>query len=601
MKDKFITNEGIEIPLHESAFTYVEENPRFKDSFWTNYTLPIDYHYTHDFLSKFGQYSSLNNKNLKRYHEGIHIFEGSPRKAKLEIMEFNKNSIKIQIDSGFETLPNFETKLEDLPLLDLKVNDIYDHANEIVSKKYPETNYNFPKLYTDKYNLEDEAYQYFDSMINNRTDLENTTGKAFPRNRIENDLDVYNKNIIHPLPYLLYVLKVGFKDAGFILDGEILEDKHLKQRLIWSSKEYHNTGEQKEHKLIVYHQEYTDMDGNTGRWEKFIKITAPGKYRLLVNGIDNSAQLLVKAKNITDIPIEQSHKAISTFSISENEAERGAVLTFNYSGIFKRNQNDSQGKSIGVAQIYITPIRQHTKAGTPIPYIFNENRVNLKKAVPKMTFGELVTTIKNLRNYDLEFKGNRAIMNTIKVIQNDGTQLEDFRQFEVENPTRLFNDKVNFNITFPENDAVEIKNIFFDENGYHINEKNTPKKTTEISINIFTLPMVLFRGAWTAKACDDTALMLVHYDGLNDYGDNHASNPPGLIDENLAKHLNPWFQNRLTNYVYKWTFITEKNKIRKYNIRSEIFCYGKRHQIKSWTKKSLSESLYSIEIETETY
>lgn len=113
--------------------------------------------------------------------------------------------------------------------------------------------------------------------------------------------------------------------------------------------------------------------------------------------------------------------------------------------------------------------------------------------------------------------------------------------------------------------------------------------------------MVLFRGAWTAKACDDTALMLVHYDGLNDYGDNHASNPPGLIDENLAKHLNPWFQNRLTNYVYKWTFITEKNKIRKYNIRSEIFCYGKRHQIKSWTKKSLSESLYSIEIETETY
>ena len=238
MKDKFITNEGIEIPLHESAFTYVEENPRFKDSFWTNYTLPIDYHYTRDFLSKFGQYSSLNNKNLKRYHEGIHIFEGSPRKAKLEIMEFNKNSIKIQIDSGFETLPNFETKLEDLPLLDLKVNDIYDHANEIVSKKYPETNYNFPKLYTDKYNLEDEAYQYFDSMINNRTDLENTTGKAFPRNRIENDLDVYNKNIIHPLPYLLYVLKVGFKDAGFILDGEILEDKHLKQRLIWSSKEY---------------------------------------------------------------------------------------------------------------------------------------------------------------------------------------------------------------------------------------------------------------------------------------------------------------------------------------------------------------------------
>lgn len=621
MKDKFITNEGVEIPLHQSAFTFVEENPRFKDTFWTNYTLPIDYYYTRDFLSKFGQYSSLSNTGLKRSHQGIHIFEGKPRKAKLEIMEFKKDSIKFQIDSGFENLPNFDTQLKDLPLLEKNVEDIYHHANEIVHLKYPQTDYNFPKLYTDEYNLEEEAYKYFDSMINNRIDLESSTGKVFPRNRLENDeMDVYNKNIIHPLPYLLYVLKVGFKDAGFRLEGDILEDPHLKQRLIWSGKNYYDTGDQKEHKINIFQQEFKNMNGYNGVWEKKITIAAPGKYHLIMTSIPRNSNnawgsgvLIIRSKNIGDFQSEKrftftqnSTRKDFNFYISPEEAEAGAEIILSYDGVVAKNLYDTEGKNHGVMQIAITPRRQHTLAGTPIPYIFNENKVNLKKSVPDMTFGELVTIIKNLRNYDLIFEGNKAIMNTIKLSNQSPTansEIIDFRMFEVENPLRMFNEKVSFNITFPDDESSEMKNIYFDEKGYQINYKNVPTTATEISINAMCLPMTMFRGTWTAKASKSnaSALMLVYYDGLNEYGDNHAKNPEGLIDENLAKYLAPWFKNRLTNFVYKWTFITEKNKIRKFSIRSEIFCYGKRHLIKSWTKKSLSETLYAVEIETETY
>lgn len=612
MKDKFITNEGVEIPLHDKQFTFVEENPRFKDAFWTNYTLPIKFYYDRDFLSQFGQYSSFHNKNLKRYHEGIHIFEGKSRKAKLEIMEFKKDSIKFQIDSGFENLPNFDKKLEDLPLFNEKVEDIYTHANEIVKKKYPETNYNFPKLYTDEYNLEDDAYKYFDSFINHRTHLENGTEKEFPRNRIENDTEVYNKNIIHPMPYLLYVLKVGFRDAGFKLEGDVLEDKHLMQRLIFSGRQYYNTGDQKEHKITVYSQEYENMVGNVGEWSKRIVIPAPGRYRLHLRlylatnwGVDRG-EMLVTSKNIKAIGSQNyiftrgaNHKEF-LFSITEDEAEAGAEILVNYSGGVLVNINDHQGKNMGVAQINVLPVRQHSTDGKPIAYIFNENRINLKKAVPDMSFGELVTAIKNLRNYDLEFDGNRAIMNTIKV-KNGNDDILDFRAFETENPTRMFNDKVSFNLTFPEDEGSEIKNIYIDEKGYHLNYKSVPEGATEISMNVITLPMTMFRGAFTAQAKQASALMLVYYDGLDDNGDNHATNPEGLMGEDLAKHLLPWYENRLTNFAYKWSFITQKNKIRKFNIRSEIFCYGKRHLIKSWTKKSLSEELYLVEIETETY
>ncbi|MDR7694853.1 hypothetical protein RIU14_08735 [Riemerella anatipestifer] len=612
MQDKFVTNTGVEIPLDSTNFTYVEENPRFKDTFWTNYTLPIDISYSRDFLSSFGQYSSLNNIGLKRYHEGIHQFEGRLRKGKLEVLEFKKEMLKIQIDSGFETLPNFEKPLSELPLLNIAVDDIYNHANDIVTKKYPETVYNFPKLYTDEYNLQDEAYKYFDSFINNRNNQEGRTTKGFSRNRLENEVDVYNKNIIHPLPYLLYVLTVGFSDAGFRLEGEILEDEYLKYRLIWSGKPYHTSGDQKEHKLNVYSEEYLNqnVNGNLyfGEWQKEILIDAPGKYNIKghfqtqigLNDGGGRVELNIPVLNFSQsFSVNQSSDIQQGIDISEEQAKEGVKVIFKFKGAMGYSKVADDGVNLGLAQLQILPKRMHTKEGVPIPYIYNDNRVNLSKAVPEMNFGELVTAIKNLRNYDLEFEGNRAIMNKIKI--DKYKEPEDFRMFEVENPTRFFNDKVSFNITFPDEESVVTKNIYFDETGYRLNYRSVPETATEININVISLPFMMFRSVFTAKAINSNALMLVYYDGLDNNGNNHAQNKKGLMDEELAKYLEPWFMNRLTNFRYKWTFICEKNKIRNFNIRSAIFAYNRKHWIKSWTKKSLTNNLYSIEIETETF
>ncbi|MCO4303704.1 hypothetical protein [Riemerella anatipestifer] len=612
MQDKFVTNTGVEIPLDSTNFTYVEENPRFKDTFWTNYTLPIDISYSRDFLSSFGQYSSLNNIGLKRYHEGIHQFEGRLRKGKLEVLEFKKEMLKIQIDSGFETLPNFEKPLSELPLLNIAVDDIYNHANDIVTKKYPETVYNFPKLYTDEYNLQDEAYKYFDSFINNRNNQEGRTTKGFSRNRLENEVDVYNKNIIHPLPYLLYVLTVGFSDAGFRLEGEILEDEYLKYRLIWSGKPYHTSGDQKEHKLNVYSEEYLNqnVNGNLyfGEWQKEILIDAPGKYNIKghfqtqigLNDGGGRVELNIPTLNFSQsFSVNQSSDIQQSIDISEEQAKEGVKVIFKFKGAMGYSKVADDGVNLGLAQLQILPKRMHTKEGVPIPYIYNDNRVNLSKSVPEMNFGELVTAIKNLRNYDLEFEGNRAIMNKIKI--DKYKEPEDFRMFEVENPTRFFNDKVSFNITFPDEESVVTKNIYFDETGYRLNYRSVPETATEININVISLPFTMFRSVFTAKAINSNALMLVYYDGLDNNGNNHAQNKKGLMDEELAKYLEPWFMNRLTNFRYKWTFICEKNKIRNFNIRSAIFAYNRKHWIKSWTKKSLTNNLYSIEIETETF
>ena len=200
----------------------------------------------------------------------------------------------------------------------------------------------------------------------------------------------------------------------------------------------------------------------------------------------------------------------------------------------------------------------------------------------------------------MTFENGIAIMN--RIVIDKTKEPEGFQEFEIEDPFRSKNDKKYFNLKFPEVKGVNIENIFFDESGYQLNVSSVPKDTTEISINGFCLPTTTFRSNTTVKVFDEgAALMLIYYDGLNNNGDNHAKNPDGMHGIALAEELKDYFLSRLTNFIFKWGFIALKSKLRKFNIRSEIYAYKKKHFIKSWVKNSLSDKYYSVEIETETY
>jgi len=614
MKDKVVT-ENFEIPLSGVETNFTEENPRFKDSIWTKYTLPFKFFYDRNFLSTAGHYSSIISADLEKKYKCSHVFEGKIMKGELQFTDIKKKYAVIQIDSGFEELPNFEKKIKELPLEFKMVNDIYAHANEIVSKKYPETNYNFPKLYTSEFDLESEAWKYFNSFINERKLNPATNTKEFPKNEIQensNGWDVVNRNILHPLPYLLHVLKVGFQDAGFILTGDILEDPVLKQRLLFSAEQYYTTGEQNYQKSLVFVNEFYDNEvvaGNIfGRWIKKFKIDAPGKYRIIgrcfTNNDGNSVLTIKRDGAILSTIGSGTTQAFLNFDqvieVGIDDAEDKPEITLEFFGRVSYDLIDAEGVNTGVADIKINPMRQNTADGDAIPFVFNFNRVDLKRAVPDMTFGELVNFIKNVRNYDLSFENNTAVMN--RIIIDKTKEPEDFRETEVEDPDRNRNDKTYFNIKFPEVEGVDLPSVFFDENGYELNRLVVPKDTTEIQINGFCLPLVDFRAVRTAKALTETnSFMLVYYDGLDNNGDNHAKNPDGLHGIAFAESVKDWFLNRLRNWTFKWSFKILKSKLRKYNIRSEIFAYNKKHWIKSWVKNSESDQYYMVDIETETY
>ncbi len=410
----------------------------------------------------------------------------------------------------------------------------------------------------------------------------------------------------------IYVLIQGFADAGFTLVGDVLSDSRLMQRGIFSAEKYYTTGDQEYQKTFVFANEFYDNQDYAGnpfaKWSKNFKISAPGKYRLIgkcFNGGDGNCSLQIK-KNGTLLNIFGSSTTNQYFNfdkvieINIDEAETNPLFTFEYFGRVVPDKFNSDGTNIGIAEIQINPMRQNTVAGDPIPFVFNFNKVDLKKAVPDMTFGELVNITKNWGNYDLTFENSIATMNRILIDKTK--EPEDFREFEIEDPYRNKNDKQYFNLKFPDVEGVDIDDVFFDESGYTLNKSSIPKTATEISINGFCLPIETFRATTTAKVFqENSTLMLVYYDGLDNNGDNHAKNPDGLHGIPFAESVKDWFLNRLTNFTFKWSFVALKSKIRNYNIRSEIFAYGKKHWIKSWVKNSISDRHYQIEIETETF
>ena len=67
------------------------------------------------------------------------------------------------------------------------------------------------------------------------------------------------------MPYLLYVLKTGFADAGYELVGDILTDEDFSQQVLYSNIPYYLTTAQQEHILTAVAPTYEFPTAGTWR------------------------------------------------------------------------------------------------------------------------------------------------------------------------------------------------------------------------------------------------------------------------------------------------------------------------------------------------
>lgn len=250
-------NDDFILDISGQKIQIQESNSRLNSKTFTKFTFPFEIGIDEKFIHAIGDYSSPEIKNLKKEIPCYLTYENKISEAVLKILKVKGQNLTGQVDFGLEEILNFDKKLTELPLEKFDVSDIHTYAKDVCAKKYPETNFNFPRMYTTKYSPDSEVWSAFDGYYN---DLK-PDGSEMRRNYLDGDLNIFNVNIIHPCPYWLYLLKAGFEEKGYTLAGEILTDPDLYQRCVFSGTEYFGQGTQ-----FRYFEDVPSLSYDSVKW-----------------------------------------------------------------------------------------------------------------------------------------------------------------------------------------------------------------------------------------------------------------------------------------------------------------------------------------------
>ena len=612
METKFFADNGTELDLSNIKISLQETNSKMSDQLFSKFMFPFEIYIDDEFLAAFGDYLSYENSDLDNVIKGNLLFENKTQEATLNILSLEGNQLIGQIDFGLEELPNFNKKLAELPLEKFKVDDIHTFAKTVCEKKYPQTNFNFPRIYTKKYPPDNPVWDAFDGYYN---DLK-TDGTEMRRNYIDGAGDIYNVNIIHPTPHPIYLLKVGFQDAGYELAGDILTDPDLAQRWVFSGTEYFTSKLQRRYGFIFSSAEFDELFLENGPddyalYQKYNTIEKTGiykiagtvsffkarkmisVYKILLNGLEiwSKTQGRDSQTVIQEIPL----------NFEFNVTEENSILEFYAYTQFHEDTFTNQISNLTVTSNALEDISNES-LGEESGVVTNLNEVDLTRAVPDMTFGEYHNIIKNWLNYDTVLIGNIIYMN--RIANENPDDIKDFQEFEILKPKINLLQKKSFLLKFTDLDDEKKKDsMFFDKNGPKINGKET-KETDIIEINGYTLPVFIPKpgGYNTANVLRDASncVALVGYEGMTGTN-NNAVNPVGMdFPELFEKNWKKWLRQRINGKEFQWKFLANAETFSQFSIKDKIFCYNNAHNIKSWLKTKVGENTYEIEITTET-
>ena len=609
MDIRFFTGEKI-LVLSGQKITVQDSNSRMNDKMFSKYFFPFEIYMDDEFVNAFGDYESDDSFELENTFEGTLLFENRIHQAKLVLLSVEGKLLTGQIDFGFEDLPNFDKKLAELPLHKFAVGDIYTFAKAICAKTYPETDFNFPRMFAKKYSPDQEVWDAFNGYYN---DLK-ADGSEMNRNYIDGEGNIFNTNIIHPTPHLLYVLKVLFSDANLTLQGEILEDPIFSQRWMFSGTDYFTSKQQRRYGFDFSSANYEELFLENGPddyclYEKRNTIEKPGVYKIAgfvefwkAKKMHADYKILLNGRVIWGRFHESDRQSILEkipLNFDINVTAENSVLELY---IFTQYHEDSWSHQISSLQVTSNVLEDIASSdlGEDNGVITNLNEIDLAKAVPDMTCADLINIMRNRFNYGLEIIDNIAVMDKIG---KDPTEVKDFTPFEVSpaNRKKTLLQKRSFLLKSTELDDGPQASMYYDKDGAILN-KPEKEDTTIIESNVVIIPvgvsLPLGHNTGIIKKDSDDTLQLIYYDGLSS-GQNNAKNPAGAeYPELFYSHWEKWLRQRVKGYEFQWKYFIPAEEF-NYLITDHIYAYKNIHNIKSWTK-DLVENTYEVVIVTET-
>lgn len=630
-----IIHSSFELDLSSFNITDTETNNQFSDSFFTKITFPFEIDLIEDLDKAFGFISIFNSGDIQTYFEVKYIHDDTIEEAIFEIEQIQQK-VSCTLSYGFDQLPSWDKKLSELSLEKFVLptgTTIYNFANTIVSQTWPAVNYNFPQVHTDIYDILEYPWASFKQIINYRP------SNQFSMNSVSNNGIETTRNIIQPLPYWLHILQRGMIDSGYTLSGNILNDEKLKKACLFSNVDYYQYNEPTSEVIEADYNLPTSTDTvnlfgswyfenpniavsywitnptiNYKRYSKSYTFLKKGKYRINGSFYGRRHKLFDTSFVIFGNSIIHYNKTYIApapggtifYSIYEEVTENFDVTfdIFDISyPIFINFSNVVNGDDVSPFELSIESIYYYGSNNEIVTVIENENKVDLTKAVPDITFGDFIKVVKNWFNYDLKVVGKFAVMNKVEDLMNYESAI-DLSDFEIKYPLRKFKQGFSYLLKFQdiENANYPFLPVFQSRNGHITSGYITDTKTETIEVLALPLPTLTRNNSTTAYALEDNdaKVYLVKYDGLINGKNIAGTNQDYLIPAIHLTNWKKWFQFRINSQGFTISFKSFAEKIKDLNSKSKIYAYNKIHLIKTINKTEVRPDLFEVEIETES-
>jgi len=608
---RFICKE-FDLDITKSGVNFITENFWFKDTLFSEYSLPFSMNMTDELRNQLGFFFHPNT-DVQTIFEGSLMRDGNIDKAVLSITSFNRKNIKMNILVDGNYVSSWNTSLSGLNLQRFELQEgetLTSHALSVIGQQYPAVNYNFPMIFTTKYDDSDATFAFFKKFLNY---FENG---VFLDNTIDTDNNIiYNYNIMQPMPYLMHVLMQGFADANLQLTGDILTDEDIQKALIVAVVDYFNTSDQTEIEAFanyddfyeLYTHEYDVWEWTMAKYLLERDIVAVGEYRI-VGKINMNYAYMANEKIIIKYGDEilaqylwdgYSHGDFVididvSFTAGTIDIDAGKKVTIYV-------EDEYSGQSGRKIELNINPIRYHNLEGDASNVIYMPNEVNLTRTVPDMTFGNLVKAVMNWKNFDLEIIGDTVVMNYI-TNSLDRSKAVDLREFTTYYPDVTFNQDLSFELHFVDDDTnpdFVIKRMFVDASGAFSDNYETKDDTNEVIINLLPLPNIQADNIETSYLVGDgeDKLYLAFFEGIINDLPVAVQRPTTYFPELYNNYLREWFEFRIKTKTFTWGFYMPANRVDEIKRNRLVFAFDNYFIVRKIEKSRDRYNMYKVKLE----
>lgn len=597
MRTLFICDE-FTYDLTGKELHWTEENPWFTDEFILTSTFPfsIDFDEEPFFLI----FEFFNADLPKTMYLGMYQSpNGKLTPAKFEI-DGAEEKLTGVIRVGIELFPSWDKKLSELPMGTVNPPEgMLAHAETVITKTFPEVNYNFPLIWCREQYADNPLFEAFLGYYNYFI-----PGHGFVENIESPSQNLFsNHNIVYPFPYWIHILKSGVESAGYTLHGDILTDPDFIKALMPIKKVVF----QERPETIEWIIGEADVVENYVVFKNYhseLTLSPNVRYRIRGTSVNEITQIRIRYSG--NVLFQQEGLPPGEGFDFYIEQGLGGLLELDATAFFPGIDDIIEG--------FVIPTIIYDEDGNVVPAIANFNNVDLAMNLPEISFGDLVKICKSWKNYDFDLRDGKEIWMNLIDREMTHDNAVDMRQWEVEFPKRKYDQEGSYLVKFSEeNEEFPLVQTFVNKDGIQTTGFRTDNNTKEIIINAVPLPCTappLLPGQTepfpqsiiTARMIidDPSKPALVLYDGLRD-GRNKTIPPDNLMTPVVTGNF--WFKYimfMIRSVLYTWSVEGYVSDFLSIHRKSKLFAYNNYMIVKSLNRKQ-KRDMEEIEIEARSY